>query len=412
MSKVWVIAKHSYWVNFRKPGFLLWTFGLPVLGGLALALFALLGATAVASAVSSIVPEANPIGLVDETGQFSDVPELFGERLQLFESEDAGRSALEADDIANLYIVGADYLTDGSIRVIRSDGASTLDVSREIVEAYLSDQLLRGAGIESEVRTRALRGIESISEIELNAAPDDEGEEEDFLATFFVPYLLGIFLVSSIFVASGYLLTSVTEEKSNRVVEILLSSVEAWQLLAGKVLGMGLLGLTQIVVWYGSAIILAYVATVALSVSGLSLLNRPSILILTPIYFVLGYTLYAVLMGASGALGTNQQEAQKSAGLFSMIAAAPFFLLFVIIANPNAIIARALSWFPLTGPMTMLLRLPFAEVPWIDVVVSIGLSTAAIPLAVWFGAKVFRTGILAYGKHLKWGEVLKMLRSA
>jgi ABC-2 type transport system permease protein len=141
-------------------------------------------------------------------------------------------------------------------------------------------------------------------------------------------------------------------------------------------------------------------------------LTRPEVFILAIVYYVLGYLVYAVLMGAGGALGTNMQEAQQLAGIFSAMAAIPFMLAGFIMANPNATVARVLSWFPFTAPTMMLLRVPMGQVPLVDILGSIGMLVLTIPVVLWAGSKVFRMGLLMYGKRPGLKQIYQALRLA
>jgi ABC-2 type transport system permease protein len=128
------------------------------------------------------------------------------------------------------------------------------------------------------------------------------------------------------------------------------------------------------------------------------------------VYYLLGYTLYAILMAGAGALGTTMRESQQLAGVFSFFAAVPYMISGFLFANPNMAIARALSFFPLTAPTMMMLRLPLAEVPWVDVVGSIVVLLLSVPAALWVGAKLFRVGLLIYGKRPTLREIWLILR--
>jgi ABC-2 type transport system permease protein len=142
------------------------------------------------------------------------------------------------------------------------------------------------------------------------------------------------------------------------------------------------------------------------------LLSRPSFFILSLVYYLLGFLVYAVLMGSVGALGTSQQESQQLAGIFSFMAAIPLMLGGFVIANPNILIARILSWIPFTAPIMMMLRLPLGETPTIDIVISLISILVAIPLILWVGAKVFRLGLLMYGKRPSLRQVWRTLRQS
>jgi ABC-2 type transport system permease protein len=128
------------------------------------------------------------------------------------------------------------------------------------------------------------------------------------------------------------------------------------------------------------------------------------------VYYVLGYTLYAILMAGIGALGSTAQESQQLAGIFSFFAAIPYMLSGLLFVNPNALVARVLSFFPLTAATMMLLRLPLAEVPWVDVAGSIVVLILFIPLALWMTAKLFGVGLLMYDKRPTLREIWGILR--
>jgi ABC-2 type transport system permease protein len=212
-----------------------------------------------------------------------------------------------------------------------------------------------------------------------------------------------------VFISSGYLLRSVAEEKETRVVEIVISSVRPMELMAGKVFGLGAVGLTQVLVWLLSAAAFSG-GLVALVAAAGAVLVPTRVLVLGVIYYLLGYTLYAILMAGIGALGTTMQESQQLAGIFSFFAAIPYMLSGFLFANPNALVARVLSFFPLTAPTMMMLRLPLAEVLWVDVAGSIAALIISIPLALWVGGKLFRVGLLIYGKRPTLKEIWGILR--
>ena len=135
------------------------------------------------------------------------------------------------------------------------------------------------------------------------------------------------------------------------------------------------------------------------------------VLILGVVYYLLGYTLYAILMAGVGALGTTMQESQQLAGIFSFCAAVPYMISGFLFANPNMLIARVLSFFPLTASTMMMMRIPLAEVGWVDVVGSIVVLLLSIPAALWVGAKLFRVGLLIYGKRPTLRDIWLILRS-
>jgi ABC-2 type transport system permease protein len=129
-------------------------------------------------------------------------------------------------------------------------------------------------------------------------------------------------------------------------------------------------------------------------------------------YFVLGYLLFATLMGVAGSMGTTMRESQQLAGIFTLSAALPWMTMGIVIANPSSPIAIVLSYFPLTAPVMMLIRLGFGQVPMGQVIISLAILTIAIGFSLWAGAKLFRVGLLMYGKRPSFRELAQALRQA
>jgi ABC-2 type transport system permease protein len=130
------------------------------------------------------------------------------------------------------------------------------------------------------------------------------------------------------------------------------------------------------------------------------------------VYFVLGYLLFATLMAVAGSMGTTQRESQQIASIFSLAAALPWMTMGIVFANPGSPIAVALSYFPLTSPVMMLLRLGVSEVPATQIAISIGLLVAGITLSLWGGAKIFRASLLMYGKRPGLRDLARALKEA
>jgi ABC-2 type transport system permease protein len=232
---------------------------------------------------------------------------------------------------------------------------------------------------------------------------DEQGDistESPFswLGDFVLPYIFSILFVITIFTTSGFLLQGVSEEKEGRIIEILLSSISPTQLLAGKILGLGTLGLIQVFFWIAAGAALLGAATAMFALAGVIKLTLSTVA-LGVVYFVLGYLLFATLMAVAGSMGTTQRESQQIASIFSLAAAVPWMTMGILFANPNSPIAVALSYFPLTSPVMMLLRLGISAVPAHQIAISLVLLLLGIALSLWAGAKIFRMGLLMYGKR-------------
>ena len=414
-QKVWVVARHEYATNVRRAGFIIMTAIVPVMGIVTLlfgAFFAGQARQLGAFFEQQFEVGDAPIGVVDGSGLFSPIMADYAEDFVPYGSQAEAEAALEAKDISKALVIGADYMETGSVLVVSlGSGFSAAAVSdSETVRSFFVDHLLRDE-VDPLLRQRAAEP----SKLELrviSSGGETQGEGPwGFAFTFIIPYFLAIFLVTTIFVSSGYLLQSVAEEKESRVIEIVVSSVRPVELMAGKVAGLGALGLTQVLVWIGSAVGFSGGAVALLAATGaVSIPMR--VLILGVVYYLLGYTLYAILMAGVGALGATMRESQQLASVFSFFAAVPYMISGFLFANPNMLIARVLSFFPLTAPTMMMMRIPLAEVPWIDVAGSIVVLMASIPGALWVGAKLFRVGLLIYGKRPTLKEIWHILRGA
>jgi ABC-2 type transport system permease protein len=413
MRKTWVVAWHEFVTNFKRPGFLFLTFGLPILTGGGLFLLGLFGSQFAGSIAAQFEPLSDkPVGYVDHSGLFGGPAPAGGAGASAdyvrFDDEAAARQALLKKEIGSYYVISADYLVTGKVTAFGvSQGIfSTAEVRSSRIRSFILDRLLTDIP-DPEIRERAKDPI-NLDRVTLDA----EGQvgQENFL-NFIVPYLFAILLIISIFTASGFLLQGVSEEKENRVIEVLLSSVSARQLMFGKIIGLGALGLVQIVVWFGASGLIG-----GLMVAGVALLaglDLPiSNLLLGVVYFFLGYILFGTLMAAAGSISTTFREGQQIGGIFSLGAAIPLMFASLVFANPNSIFAVTLSFFPLTAPTMMLQRLALTDVPAGEIAVSLVCLVLGIVVSVWGAGKVFRLGLLMYGKRPSIPEIARALRQA
>ena len=405
------IARHEYLTNVRRTGFIVVTAIVPLIMVAILLVGALFGGEAGAFFEAQFNRDRGTVGVVDRHGVFTPLLPEYEGRYALYPDEMAGRAAVRSGEISLLMVIPEDYIARGEVTLISAEGGASAVMSGESDggSAFFIDHLLHGV-VDDALRERLAEPINPVI-VPLDGDVNPRGGVAGIVANILVPYFLGILLIITLLTSSGYLLRSVSEEKTSRVIEILLSSVTARDLLAGKVLGLGAVGLTQVFIWLASVLALSGSFAAVLGVAGL-LLTEPAVLVLAVVYYLLGFMVFAVLMGSAGAVGTSMQEAQQVAGLFSFMAALPMMLGGFMMSNPNMLLARVLSWFPITAPITMLMRLGMTRVPAIDIVGSIVLLLLTIPLVLWAGAKVFRMGLLMYGKRLSLGEALQALKRA
>ncbi len=412
MRSVLLVAGQELIYNLRRPGYIIMTLLIPVIGTVVLGIGSLFGGQVGDFLQAQFVPSDEVTGYVDSSGLLTaELPQYAG-RFVPYADEASARAALVAREITSYFVVPPDYLQTGHIVVYGTEGgfSTYVETDEGILPYFLVDQLLAGR-VDPAIQER-VQNPAAVVLVRLDEAGQisDEGPF-NWLGDFVLPYLLSVLFFITIFVTSGYLLQGVAEEKEGRVIEILVSSVSPTQLLAGKILGLGALGLLQVFVWTASVAGLLMVATAAFALVGVISISLGTV-VLGVVYYLLGYLLYATLMAAGGALGTSARESQQMGSLVSIGAVIPMMTMGVIISNPGAPLAVVLSYIPLSAPVMMLMRLGFGPVPVQQVVISLVLLVAGIAVSVWAGAKVFRVGLLMYGKRPSLRDIVRAFRQA
>ena len=409
MNKTILILKHEFSQVIKTKTFIIMTLAFPVLALIAIGIFSFIQGMEKPPAPGEVVT----IGYVDEVGGFSGYTEQPGEptvTLIGYGTPEEATTALLAEDISQYFIIPSDYVDTGVIT--RYTLERELEPPGEIqwvIKSFLLSNLLRGQ-TSPEVTERAKTPM-MLSSIRLDETGQVATDQGGFGA-FVVPYLFSILLIMAIFTSSGFLLQGLGEEKENRVMEILLSSVSARQLLTGKVLGLGAAGLLQMLIWLLSAGVLVTMASTTIG-GLLSTLQIPgNFMVLGIVYFILGYLLFAILMAGVGSISPTAREGQQLSVIFTMVGILPLMLAYFIIENPSHVVTQILTLFPFTAPITVMLRLGLADIPTWELVASIALLVIFIIGSLVLAAKVFRTFLLMYGKRPRLGEIIKSLREA
>ncbi|MDY7042407.1 MAG: ABC transporter permease, partial [Chloroflexota bacterium] len=414
-KKIWTVARHEFVTTITRPGVIFGTLLPPALGLIALVVVGLFGGQAgqfFAGLGRQLTPQDNRVGYVDHTGIFTPPLPQYADTFIPYSDAESARAALMAEEIPGYMVIPADYMETGQVLgYTKGRGISgAMVVDSDYVEAFMVAHLLAGQ-VDPALQERVSKPAD-VSLVTLGEG--EEAGQSDWwtiLSSFVLPFFLSLLLSITIFVSAGYLLQGVGEEKEGRVIEILISSLTTTELLTGKILGLGAVGLAQIIIWFGAGWALMGGVAAIFAATGI-LPFGVGTLVLAMIYFLLGYLLFATIMGAVGSLGSTAREGQQLAGFFSMAAFMPMWFVSFIMANPDSPLARILSYFPLTSPTMILLRLGLGEVPAVDVVVSLVMLIAAIALCLWGGAKIFRMGLLTYGKRPSIKEIWGALRQA
>jgi ABC-2 type transport system permease protein len=318
-----------------------------------------------------------------------------------------------AGRLRGMFVLPADYVRTGRIWMYSRASESMQDTD---VETDMLGRLLRRSVLGDRVTADAAeRVITPIARTE-RFALDETGRvtakgSKSWVTDLLFPLFFSVLLIIAIFGTSGSLLQGVAEEKENRVMEVLLSSATPWQLLVGKLVGLGAAGLLQLAVWLASGLLLSAGILPALLASGMSFHVPVHVWITCLALFLTGYLQYGALSLGFGSLGNTHRESQRLMMVFTMISMIPFILWYNIIEEPNGVLARTLSFIPLTAPVAMMLRLGRNAYQWWEPIVSILSILAGAFVALKVSAKLFRIGALLYGKRVTLPEILRWIRT-
>lgn len=409
--------------NFRRRGYLFTTFGIPLIAFVVY--FAYQGINAInsrnASSPSSSIAGASQAitstaeifkgisraGYVDMTGMFPD-PGNLRSKLSHYADEDAAKADLNAGKIDLYYVIPSDYFSTGDVTLVMPR-LNLGQVSSDPVRRLLLGQLSQGID-----RNLFSRLVDPVTVQEINLQRDATGKTQtNFSADFAVAYLFAILLMLAVFTTNGYMMQTVIEEKETRLIEILISSMRPTQLLAGKILALGLLGFLQIVVWIVGIVWLGRLA----AGSGLTALMALISLNLTPmqvllflVYFVFGYLFFAAAYGMVGAISASMQEGPQFAVFFTLPAAIPLYFISLFTTSPDSPLPVILSLIPVTAPLSMVMRISITTVPAWQIAVSLVLLIVLDVVMIWLAGRLFRVQTLLAGQAPKLRDIPRLLR--
>ena len=305
------------------------------------------------------------------------------------------QQALLREEYVGMIIIPADVYTSKKMEYHSQHvgNARELEEITETFESVIQDSLLIYHGMKKSVFSEIKKGMD-LSTIKVQK--DGSSESGSFLVEFASVYGTIFIILLMVSFSGQQLVRSLLDEKTNRIIEILLSSVTPMELMTGKLLGLGGLGLIQASFWLIFAWLGATFSQVEVSVF--------SSIHLIFIYAMLGYFLFASIMIGLGSLATTEQEAQTMTGYIMMLATLPFILMFVIIENPGGTITRVCSYIPFLTPAVMSARIALLMPHWSEIVLSIIVLVGSIFGCLWISAKLFTVGMLTYGKRISFSQ--------
>jgi ABC-2 type transport system permease protein len=335
---------------------------------------------------------------------------------ELAAAESSATAAVRLRALQGYLVLEDDRVGGVKTRYAGRNASSLLDMERlrAVVTRHVLAQRIAAAGVAAEVAAGIARARVPFSADRIT----EQGRGGSGNVSLLFAITVGLLLYMTILMYGQNVLRGVMDEKQARVAEMVIASVRPGTLLAGKVLGIGAVGLTQVVTWIAtSALMLEYRGTV------LAMLGAPArplqlphvgagMLVLLVVFFLLGYTLYAALFAAVGAMVSSEQEAQQAQIPVIMMLVLSILFLQPVLNAPDSGLATTLAYLPFSAPVVMPLRMSAVSVPWWEVTLSLVALASASYLAVYVAARIYRTGILLYGKRPGIREVLRWIRRA
>ena len=325
--------------------------------------------------------------------------------------ENQGRSKLRQGQVNAYVVLDSDILEGaGKIRLYTyKPKASNIDIFWTIENLFrraVVNQRYKMQNLSKELLAK-LQHV-PIEQVEMGPADDQDRVQSrtnralKMMVPFFFMYLIFMGIVGT----GQHMISSVIEEKNSRVIEVLLSALSPFQLMAGKILGLGGIGLTVVGLW-------AVAAYITARWQGLNIDVTTEFVLYFVIYYILGFLLITSLLTAVGSICNTIKETQGLMMPIMMVFIIPLLAWFKVVRDPNGLMSRVFSFLPPLTPMVMILRLSSGSDIWkVEIFASIVLLAVTVLAAMWAAAKVFRTGILMYGKRLGLREVYRCLRQS
>lgn len=394
MRKPVLIARQEYLKNVRKRSFLLATFGVPVL------IIAMMGISILSSERSQGDPAT--LGYVDQSGVLASRLEDPGFRA--FATTDAASAALEAEEIRGCYVLSPDYVDSGKVELLywdRQPSAALQARFDDFLKANLVEKLA------PEVADRALAGPEDIV---VRAADGSRQAESVGVLALILPFALGLFVSFALMSAASYLLRAVTDEKENRTIEIVTTSVSPKQFIAGKAAGLVGVALTQVILW--ALVVVAGLAVVSTFTDALAGIEIPwSLIGVMAAFFVPLFALAVALVVTLGVVVTDSRQGQQLVGVVNIAFLLPLFFSPLLGSSPDGPLMVILTLFPTTSLLALAVRWSATIIPLWQLLLSWVILVACAGVGFWAAPRVFSQGMLRYGRRMSLRGVIDAVRA-
>ncbi len=416
MKKLFSIIKREYWTRVRGKGFIIGT----VLSPLLMMSFAfvpvLLARVGGQSKINLVVLDQNgdsslqarlekllePAGPRDDryTLQWEAIPS--GNGIEARQAE--LNQQISTGKLDGYLILPPDLPNQEQVRYhVKNVGGSSGQLRDALNKSVFESRVAR-AGLDAE----RIRELNKTLRLDVVNAKGERERGQTFILSFGLLMILYItILVYGVMVMRG-----VIEEKQSRIIEVLLSSVRPFELMLGKIIGIGAVGLTQYLIWAICGAGISAVAALPAMATGAVKIPQISVLqiVFFVIYFVLGYFLYATLYAMVGAIVSSEEDGQQMQMPVTMTIVVPVMLSTMVMRNPDSTASTILSLIPFFTPVLMFLRIGLQTPPWWQIALSVALMLGTILGAVWLVSKIYRVGVLMYGKRPTIPELIKWLK--
>lgn len=402
MRNFWLMARHEYLKMAGKRSFIISTLALP------LVIVVVMGVSILASLGSS---SRAPVGYVDQADFLPPTATTVvdgrnSSEMRPYADEAAAQTALERGDIQAYLLFPASYLTDLRLTLMYGDDAPGVQ-TRRAIETFIRNGLIaaEASHLSPAIQDRLREGNSLVTRSADGSREIGQGN----WANVILPFIAGFFFIMAVIGSAGYLLQVVTDEKENRTMEIMVTSLSPGQMISGKAVGLMGVSLTQLGIWLATAVIATLVAAQFFPI--LQTIAMPwGLLLVTLFFFLPTYALIAGIMTAIGGSVTELKQGQQIAGLLNLVFIFPYILTALILINPNSPLVVAMTLFPTSAFATISLRWGFTVVPLWQVAVSWLLLVGTAVFSIWASGRIFRAGMLRYGQGLNLSAALKAVR--
>ena len=411
MHNIWLIAKREYLERVRTKAFILTTVLIPLLmGGGIIVSVVTQGRQTASSRIAVVSTDQQLVTDLQTELQNSNDAKI---TVDVISPGDSTTRATLDHMLADKQIDGYLWITPASAPGVRptfsytprsaSGGHLTESVLRSALRTVLMRERLAHQGMVASDVTALMQPVE----VDTTQA----GKNADTTSSFVTTAILFFLMYFVIMLYGMNVARSIIEEKTSRVFEVLLATITSEEIMAGKMIGVGAVGLTQVFIWLFTAILLTSTAIVQSMAGGnLHIALSAAEVIFFFVFFVLGFLLYASIAAALGAMTNSEQELQQLNMVLVLPLAACFFATGVVAANPNSALSVILSLIPFMTPLIMYLRISMVMPPIWQVALSIVLMLVTIYAVLWVASRIYRVGILMYGKKPSLPEILRWLK--